>query len=45
MLDDDYEIQMGYFALADAIGHLSFGITSKMKIVYQELDELAGDSR
>jgi len=41
MLDDDYEIQMGYFALADAIGHLSFGITSKMKIVYQELDELA----
>lgn len=42
MLNDDCEIQMGYFALADAIGHLSFGITSKMKIVYQELDELAG---
>lgn len=42
MLNDDCEIQMGYFALADAIGHLSFGVTSKMKIVYQELDELAG---
>jgi hypothetical protein len=41
MLDDTCEIQMGYFALADAIGHLSFGVTSKMKIVYQELDELA----
>ncbi len=40
MLDEDCDIQMGYFALADAIGHLSFGVTSKMKIVYQELDEL-----
>ncbi len=41
MLDEDCDIQMGYFALADAIGHLSFGVTSKMRIVYQELDELA----
>ena len=42
MLEEDYDIQMGYFALADAIGHLSFGVTSKMRIAYQELDELAG---
>lgn len=42
MLNEPCDIQMGYFALADAIGHLSFGISSKMKIVYEELDELAG---
>lgn len=41
MLDEPYDILMAYFALADAIGHLSFGITSKMRIVYQELDDLA----
>jgi len=41
MLDEDCDIQMGYFALADAIGHLSFGVTSKMRIVYQELDDFA----
>ncbi|MFH1191364.1 MAG: hypothetical protein V1670_04125 [Candidatus Omnitrophota bacterium] len=40
MLDEDCDLQMGYFALADVIGHLSFGVVSKMKIVYQELDEL-----
>ena len=32
---------MGYFALADVIGHLSFGIKSKMRIIYHELDEIA----
>lgn len=42
MLEEDCDIQMGYFALADAIGHLSFGVASKMRIAYQELDELAG---
>jgi len=41
MLNEDCDIQMGYFALADAIGHLSFGVTSKMRIIYQELDDLA----
>lgn len=35
------EILMGYFDLADAIGHLSFGDDKKMKRVYKELDELA----
>ncbi len=40
-LDRGYEIIMGYFALADVIGHLSFGIKTKMKLIYQELDEIA----
>lgn len=40
-LEKDYDIVMGYFALADVIGHLSFGVISKMKLIYQELDEIA----
>jgi len=36
-----FDLVMGYFNLADAIGHLSFGITEKMAEVYHELDEMA----
>lgn len=38
---DKYDLVMGYFNLADSIGHLSFGITDKMAKVYSELDGLA----
>jgi hypothetical protein len=38
-----FELTMGYFNLADSIGHLSFGIQEKMKIVYGELDKMAGE--
>ncbi len=40
-----YDLLMGYFNLADAIGHLSFGIFTKMKKVYEELENLAGELR
>ena len=36
-----HALVMGYFDLADAIGHLSFGITEKMAEVYKELDNIA----
>jgi len=36
-----FDLVMGYFNLADSIGHLSFGITEKMAEVYHELDKLA----
>ena len=36
-----YDLVMGYFDLADAIGHLSFGVAEKMREVYVELEELA----
>ena len=36
-----FELVMGYFNLADSIGHLSFGITEKMAEVYRELEKLA----
>ena len=38
-----FDLVMGYFDLADAIGHLSFGIPEKMETVYQELERLAGE--
>lgn len=44
-LKKDYDILMGYFSLADSIGHLSFGLKFKMKIIYKELDELAATTR
>ena len=36
-----FDLLMGYFNLADSIGHLSFGISEKMAKVYQELEQLA----
>lgn len=36
-----HDLVMGYFDLADAIGHLSFGISEKMEKVYLELEDLA----
>ena len=36
-----FDLVMGYFNLADAIGHLSFGIPQKMRGVYYELEKLA----
>lgn len=38
---DNYDLLIGYFNLADSIGHLSFGINEKMEKVYCELDGLA----
>ena len=38
----NHDLVMGYFNLADAIGHLSFGVAEKMARVYRELDQIAG---
>jgi hypothetical protein len=35
-----FDLVMGYFNLADAVGHLSFGITEKMSEIYYELDKM-----
>lgn len=37
-----FDIIMGYFNLADSIGHLSFGNEKKMKGVYDELESIVG---
>lgn len=36
-----YALVMGYFDLVDAVGHLSYGVSRKMKEVYRELDSIA----
>lgn len=40
-----FDLVMGYFDLADAIGHLSFGILKEMEAVYKELEILAKEIR
>ncbi len=42
---EQYDLLMAYFNLADAIGHLSFGVYTKMKRVYTELENLAARIR
>ena len=39
------DIVMGYFDLADAVGHLSFGDEEKMRRVYEELESLAAETK
>lgn len=40
-----YDLVMGYFDLVDAVGHLSYGVSRKMKEVYCELDAIAKEVR
>jgi len=40
-LDGNHDIVLGYFSLADVIGHLNFGNRTMMKMIYAELDEIA----
>jgi hypothetical protein len=40
---EKFDLVIGYFNLADSIGHLSFGITEKMAEVYRELDQIANE--
>lgn len=40
-----YDLVMGYFDLVDAVGHLSYGVSRKMKEAYRELDSIAKEVR
>lgn len=40
-----FDMVMGYFDLADAIGHLSFGIPEKIEKAYKELEGIAREVR
>ena len=35
-----HDFVLGYFSLADVIGHLNFGNNTLMRIIYDELDEI-----
>ncbi len=39
------DLLIGYFALADVIGHLNFGNQEEMRKVYRELDQIAGETK
>ncbi len=41
-LQQGYDFVLGYFSVADVIGHLNFGDRILMKMIYRDLDEIAG---
>ncbi|MBN2067644.1 MAG: alkaline phosphatase family protein [Candidatus Diapherotrites archaeon] len=41
-LEKDFDLLFYYFNAADVIGHVSFGNKAKMRLIYNDLDELAG---
>ncbi|MBW2990326.1 alkaline phosphatase family protein [Candidatus Woesearchaeota archaeon] len=40
--EEKHDFVLGYFSVADVIGHLNFGNRTMMKIIYKELNEVAG---
>ncbi len=41
-LNGNHDFVLGYFSAADVIGHLNFGNRTVMKMIYKDLDEIAG---
>jgi hypothetical protein len=41
-LTGTHDLVLGYFSIADVIGHLNFGNTFLMKMIYRDVDEIAG---
>ncbi len=40
-LNGNHDLILGYFSIADVIGHLNFGNRTMMKMIYRDLDEIA----
>ncbi len=40
-LKSEHDFVLGYFSVADVIGHLNFGNRTIMKMIYKDLDEIA----
>lgn len=40
-LEEDHDLILAYFSVADIIGHLNFGNNIMMKMIYDELDDIA----
>jgi hypothetical protein len=40
-----HDILIGYFSLADVIGHLNYGNATMMKLIYKDFDEIAANIR
>jgi hypothetical protein len=39
-INKGYDFLLGYFSIADVVGHLNFGNRTMMKMIYRELDEI-----
>lgn len=44
-LKEDHDFILGYFSVVDVIGHLNFSNSTLMKMLYTEMDEIAGELR
>ncbi len=44
-IKEDHDLVIGYFSVADVVGHLNFGNTTMMKMIYRDLDDIAGEVR
>jgi len=44
-LKENHDFVLGYFSVADVIGHLNFGNRTMMKMIYTDLDEIAAKIR
>lgn len=42
VLNAKHDFVLGYFSVADVVGHLNFGNRMMMKMIYKDLDEIAG---
>jgi hypothetical protein len=42
-LNEDHDFLLGYFSAADVIGHLNFGNRTLMKMIYDDLDDIAAE--
>lgn len=40
-LENDYDFVLGYFSAIDVVGHLNFGNSLLMKMLYKDMDDLA----
>lgn len=40
-LGEGHDFVLGYFSVADVVGHLNFGNTMLMKMIYKDIDEIA----
>jgi hypothetical protein len=41
VIAENHDFVLGYFSIADVIGHLNFGNRTLMKMIYREFDEIA----
>jgi hypothetical protein len=41
-LSEEHDFVLGYFSAVDVLGHLNFGNRTMMRMLYTEMDEIAG---